>query len=142
MMIGSISTLIASAAARPDFSTPSDRIDRRVDEQARHDRRQRRHGLDDGAHEAREAAGNLVEEHGASVMPSGTVIASAMPISHRVPAMACVMPPTVSGCSGPAFDMSWVKKFRCGSAVRPRQKVYAMTNTRAASMTEAQAVDD
>lgn len=46
-----------------------------------------------------------------------------MAIWISVPMIACRIPPTLSGSSGPASRMSWVKKFRCGSALRPDHSV-------------------
>lgn len=59
------------------------------------------------------------------------VIASAMAVMTRVPTIAWAMPPSVSGSSGPAACMSWVKKLPCGSASRPRQAVKPTTRTSA-----------
>lgn len=69
----------------------------------------------------------------AQVSPKGTVTASAMAICSSVPTTACRIPPCVSGSSGPAVAMSWVKKFRWRNASMPRIIGYATIVTRASS---------
>ncbi len=65
----------------------------------------------------------------------GTVIASAMPVIHSVPMNACLIPPTVTGSSGPAFDMSWVKKLMWSRASWPFHNVLRITNASAPKVT-------
>jgi hypothetical protein len=130
--IGSIITLIASAAARPDRGSPRVRTtNARMNSPAT---------MDGSAVIAsatvrtyRGKAPLVSLRNTAHVTPSGTTISSAIVISMRVPTAACRMPPTVSGSSGPACCMSLVKKFRCPSASRPRRNVKKTMNTSAIS---------
>ena len=80
MMIGSIITLIARDAASPDFGQAEHEDERRVDEQARDDRGQRCHGLDDDAYEAREPVRQLVHEDGCRRRRAGPRSTSAIVI--------------------------------------------------------------
>ena len=94
--------------------------ERRVDEQAGHDRRQRRHGLDDGADDPGEAGRRPRSCRSRRRRPSGSAMATAMPISISVPTIACSTPPRSNGSCGPTPDMSCVTKFRWNSAWYPR----------------------
>ena len=52
--------------------------------------------------------------------PSGTAITVAIAICSSDPTSACTMPPDVSGSSGPASAIVWVKKLGCRIASQPR----------------------
>ena len=107
MMIGSIMMLTAMAAARPDRSKPRIRIQvAKMNSPAR---------IEGSAVMAsttvrtnRENRLLISLRNTAPAMPSGTVMAMAMPSMMSVPTMAWPMPPTVTGSSGPAWLMSWV----------------------------------
>ena len=64
-------------------------------------------------------------------MPSGSVIATAMPTWISEPTMACSTPPLSKASFGPTPDMSWVKKLRWMSARQPltATKTTALTST-------------
>ena len=47
----------------------------------------------------------------------------AMAICSSEPTSACTRPPEVSGSSGPASAIVWVKKFPCRTASEPRNTV-------------------
>ena len=57
----------------------------------------------------------------AASTPSGTAISVAIAICSSDPTSACTMPPEVSGSSGPARDIVWLKKFMCRIAFQPRK---------------------
>jgi hypothetical protein len=107
MMIGSIMMLTASAAARPERWKPRIRIHvAKMNSPAR---------IDGSAVIAvtTERTRPVVRppvslRNTAHVMPSGTVMTSAIPMMISDPAMACEMPPMSSGSSGPALRMSSV----------------------------------
>ena len=111
MTIGIIVTASASDAAKPLLHAER-QDDERVDEQARDDLGQCRHGLDDRAHRPRQRAAHLDEEQrGQDAERNGDRLAIA--ICSREPTSACTMPPEVSGSSGPVSAIVWVKKLLC-----------------------------
>ncbi len=136
MMIGSIITEIASAAAKPDFPRPRMRI---------HVARMNRPATIDGSaviasamvRTSRVSGPRVSLRNMAQAIPSGTVMIRAIVIMNNVPIMACRMPPTVMGSSGPALDMSCVKKLLWCSAVQPRLNVKPTMKTRASRSSDA-----
>lgn len=136
MTIGSIITLIAKPAARPDFCMPRPRI------QVAYTIRPAT--IEGSAVIAstivrtnRENRPGIWFRYTAQARPSGTVIARAMAIMVRVPSIAWAMPPWVSGSSGPEACMSSVKKLPCGRASLPRQPVKPTTMNRPENSSEA-----
>ena len=131
-MIGSIIRLTANDAARPERSKP--RI-------STHVAKMKRPAMIDGS-----AVIAVTTDRTSSVnrprvsvrntahpSASGTVMINDSVMMISVPTMACLIPPTVSGSSGPASLMSCVYRLVRMSASRPFQSVNVTTEIDARS---------
>ena len=130
MMMGSIMMLIAIEAASPERGNP--RISTHVAKMNNPARIDGSAVIAVTTVRTNPVARLLVSfKYTAHATPSGTVRTSEIAVMISVPAMAWVIPPTFSGSLGPVTLRSWVKKFECTKAVRPRHNTKMMTEARA-----------